>query len=44
MNEFARELEISPGSVKKFVNLLCIEHNVNMKKVGITNLVTGAQL
>lgn len=40
INELARELEVSPGSVKRFADLLCREHIVDMKKIGTAHMFT----
>jgi predicted nucleotidyltransferase len=40
MNELARELEVSPGSVKRFADLFCREHILNMEKIGTAHLFT----
>ncbi len=40
MNELARELEVSPGSVKKFSDMFCREHILNMEKIGTAHMFT----
>ena len=40
MNELARELEVSPGSVKKFSDMFCREHILNMEKIGTVHIFT----
>ncbi|AKB68574.1 DNA polymerase subunit beta [Methanosarcina mazei] len=40
INELARELEVSPGSVKRFADLFHREHIVNMEKIGTAHMFT----
>lgn len=40
INELARKLEVSPGSVKIFTDLFYREHIVDMKKVGTAHMFT----
>ncbi|AKB56727.1 DNA polymerase subunit beta, partial [Methanosarcina barkeri] len=40
INELAHELEISSGSVKRFVDLFYRVNLVNIKKVGAVNMFT----
>jgi uncharacterized protein len=40
LNELARELEVSPGSVKRFSDLFYREHIVDMKKIGTAHMLT----
>lgn len=40
LNELARELEVSPGSVKRFADLLYREHIVDMKQIGTAYMFT----
>jgi uncharacterized protein len=40
MNELARELEVSPGSVKKFSDMFCREHILNIEKIGTVHMFT----
>ena len=40
MNELARELEVSPGSVKRFADLFYGEHIVDMEKIGTAHMFT----
>lgn len=38
INELASELEVSPGSIKRFTDLFYRGHIVDMKKVGTTHM------
>ncbi|MGB9939527.1 nucleotidyltransferase domain-containing protein [Methanosarcina sp.] len=40
INELARELEVSPGSVNRFTDLFYREHLVDMKKIGTAHMFT----